>query len=357
MKHYFTTGPSALYFTLHDHLRSALKNNIASISHRSNEFKNIHQRCTENLRMLLGVPSNFDIVFTTSATEVWDRTLESCVEKRSAHLVNGAFSKKFYKAALAHKKQAVAIESDLGDIVRAEQINLSESPELITIAHNETSTGVSYPEAELKKLREAFPDPLIALDAVSSLPTAVLNYDLFDSTYFSVQKGFGLPAGLGVWIVNHRCVEKAQHLAKLGTSARSYHSLDQLVAKSREYQTVETPNILGIYLLMKVCEDMLVKGLDMIRRETDYKAAVLYQAIQDNQKTSAFVKDEILRSKTSVVAEVEKGSENLISHLRNCGFETGEGYGSFSKSHIRIANFPTHSKEQVELLADQITAF
>ena len=32
----------------------------------------------------------------------------------------------------------------------------------------------------------------------------------------------------------------------------------------------------------------------------------------------------------------------------------GGGYGPFKGKHIRIANFPTHSKEQIEMLVDTI---
>ena len=59
---------------------------------------------------------------------------------------------------------------------------------------------------------------LLAVDAVSSLPYPDFDYTILDSVFFSVQKGFGLPAGLGVWMVNDRCIAKAEQLLSRGIS-------------------------------------------------------------------------------------------------------------------------------------------
>ena len=40
--------------------------------------------------------------------------------------------------------------------------------------------------------------------------------------------------------------------------------------------------------------------------------------------------------------------------MKEKGFIIGKGYGS-GKKQIRIANFPTHSKEVFELLCDELT--
>ena len=51
---------------------------------------------------------------------------------------------------------------------------------------------------------------LLAVDAVSSLPYPDFDYTKLDSVFFSVQKGFGLPSGLGVWMANDKCLAKAE---------------------------------------------------------------------------------------------------------------------------------------------------
>jgi len=159
--------------------------------------------------------------------------------------------------------------------------------------------------------------------------------------------------GLGVWIVNQKTIEKSLQLNHSKRRNPAFHSLPDLIENARKYQTTETPNTLGIYLLACVSEDMLIKGLDQIRREINYKAAVLYQAFEESELIIPFVRDDKLRSKTIIVGESPE-SLRIISAFRSNGIIIGKGYGKYKETHIRISNFPTHSKEQVEQIADLI---
>ncbi len=185
------------------------------------------------------------------------------------------------------------------------------------------------------------------------MPYANLDFSVIDSLYFSVQKGFGVPAGLGVWIYNQKMIEKAKTLQTKGKSVGTYHSLLELDKYAQDNQTPETPNVLAIYVLGKVAEAMNKKGIDIIRRETDYKAELLYHTLEQCKFLSPFITEKSQRSKTVIVANVEKGtSSDVIAFLEKKGIIIGKGYGNFKDSQIRIANFPTHSKELMEQVAD-----
>ena len=352
LKTNFTPGPSQLYITTEDHARKAFKEHIPSLSHRSKEFEDISRNATEGLRTLLNIPANFSIVFTSSATEIWERIIQNLTERTSHHLVNGAFSQKFYDTALQLNRKPTLAMAPLGKgFDESVEIPLTE---LVALTHNETSTGVSLPMAVIHKIRENNPSALIAVDAVSSLPYPEFDFTKVDSVFFSVQKGFGLPAGLGVWVVNERCIAKAEQLLSKGISIGSYHTLPSLIANAKKNQTPETPNVLGIYLLSKVVEDMNRRSIQTIRHETEYKAAILYQELDQHPFIKAFVKDHAYRSKTVIVAECGEHTEALTNHLIKKGMLPGDGYGTQKKTQLRFANFPTHSKEQYELLVDSI---
>ena len=354
--HYFTPGPSALYFTAEDHIKTALKEQIPSISHRSKKFKSIYQHTSEQLRQLLNLPDEHHILFTGSATEIWERLIQNCVEKQSYHLTNGAFSDKFHSMAVAYGKDAKQLESAPGSCPDISKMNIADECELISITQNETSTGAAQPLEDIYNIRNRFPNQLLAIDVVSTLPYLALDFDQVDTAYFSVQKCFGMPAGLGVWIANERCVEKALKLQEKGGIIGQYHSLPSLVSQAKQFQTPETPNVLNIYLLGKIAEDMLFRGIDNIRKETDYKAALLYNTIKEHSGFAPFVKAEAHQSKTVVVAETQEPAEKVIAFLAEKQLQVGSGYGQFKNKHIRIANFPAHSKEQMETLVDAIAA-
>lgn len=351
----FTPGPSQLYVTTEDHARKAFKELIPSLSHRTKQFEDISRNTTDGLRSLLNIPANFSIVFTGSATEIWERIIQNLTEETSHHLVNGAFSQKFYDTAVQLNRKATLTNAEPGKGF-SETVVVPQT-ELIALTHNETSTGVSLPLNVIDKLRDSHADSLIAVDAVSSLPYPNFDFTKLDSVFFSVQKGFGLPAGLGVWIVNDRCLAKAEQLLSKGISIGSYHTLPSLVSMAKKNQTPETPNVLGIYLLAGVVDDMNRRSIQTIRRETEYKAAILYQALDKHPLINAFVKNPADRSKTVIVADCGAHTEALTDHLMKKGMLPGDGYGSQKKSQLRFANFPAHSKEQYELLVDSITEF
>lgn len=350
----FTPGPSQLYFTVEDHMRQAFREGIPSLSHRTKTFEGIYIHTIGGMRQILGIPDYFHIVFTSSATEIWERIIQNLVEEKSHHFVNGAFSKRFYEIALQLNRKSIKTEVPEGEGFKSTE---NQPTELIALTHNETSTGVMLPLDFIHSFRESQPESLITVDAVSSLPYPVFDFTKIDSLYFSVQKGFGLPAGLGVWILNDACVAKAEQILSKGISIGSYHRIPSLVSHAIKNQTPETPNVLGIYLLGNVIEDMLRRGVDMIRKETEYKAAILYHALQQHQWINPFVQEKAFQSKTVIVADTGSHTEKIKSFLEARGLSPGDGYGKAKASQLRFANFPAHSKEQFELLVDTLAKY
>jgi len=349
----FTPGPSQIYFTVEDHLRTAFREGIPSLSHRTKEFETISKRATEGVKELLGVPADFHIFFTSSATEVWERSIQNLVASKSLHFVNGAFSKKYFEIAGQLGKSPDKVEVPAGQGF-SHSIPKHEGVELIALTHNETSTGVSLPISFINQFRDQYPDALIAVDAVSSLPYPQFDFSKIDTLFFSVQKGFGLPAGLGVWIVNDRCIAKSEELLARGVSIGSYHNLPSLLLHGKKNQTPETPNVLGIYLLGKVVEDFLRRGIQIIRKETEYKAAILYQALSNHPMATPLVAEPVHRSNTVIVAQCSEHTKKISQRLAAEGLQAGEGYGDKKATQLRFANFPAHSKEQFEKLVDEL---
>lgn len=354
-KYYLTPGPSELYFTVPDHLKEALQQNIMSISHRGKTFQELCKFTIEQVRILLNVPPDFYIVFTSSATEVWERAIQNCVENHSFHFVNGSFSKRFKEFAELLQKKVTVYEVPHGEGFDIDKAIIPSDAEMICITQNETSSGVCFPLEDIAALRKRYPEPLIVVDAVSSVPYPAFDFQHIDSVFFSVQKGMGLPAGLGVWIFNERCLQKANTLKKKGLSIGTYHTLPTLVKNIQKYETPETPNVLGIYLLGKVAEDMNRKGIEQIRKETFFKAGITYQFFEDSPLLEPLVKEPRFRSHTVLVANVKSGnSESILKKWAEIGLIVGKGYGDFKESQIRIANFPTFSKELFYQLIDYL---
>lgn len=353
-KIFFTPGPSALYFTVEMHLKEALKQQVMEINHRSAQAEGYFKEAVGNLKMLMNIPEDHSIVFLSSATEIWERQLQNLVIENSHHFTYGAFSNRFYDFAKKLNLSPTQSKSQFGALPDLDFDEIPEHTELISMALNETSTGVSFPAEDIYQIRKERPDALIAVDGVSAYPIIELDFSKVDSAYFSVQKCFGLPAGLGVWILSPRAIEKANKKLSLGYSIGAYQAIPNLLKNAAKHQTTYTANVLDIFLLSRVTADMLEKGIDVIRREANYKATLLQHTVEQHPLLTHFVERKEIRSKTVTVANTSGPSEDLINSLSQQGFILGNGYGPYKGKQIRIASFPTHSKEQIELLVDTI---
>lgn len=353
-KIYFTCGPSQLYPTVQKHIYEALAHDIPSISHRGAKFQEIFQKTVVNLKRLLAVPKQHHIFFLSSSLESMERIIENCVETYSFHFVNGSFSKKFYEIAIDVKRKPEKVKVEEGEGFDFSNVRIPKKTELIAITHNETSTGVSVPLQDISTLSQAYPEMLIAVDTVSSAPYVNLDFSQVDIAFFSVQKGFGLPAGMGVLIVNERAMDKARFLKKRGVNVGSYHSFSSLLEKAENYQTPETPNVLEMYLLQKVTDDLLKKAITTIRKETEKKAKLIYDFFDQHPRYKPFVKEKKFRSKTTLVIDVKGDTKKILVKLAEKGFIVSSGYGKFKEEHIRIANFPSHKIQDIKQLLKRV---
>ena len=351
---YFTPGPAELYPTFTQHLQTALDQQIGSISHRSQAFKDIYRFTDGQLRTLLNIPDSHGIFFTGSASEVWERILLNCVEHESFHLVNGSFSRKFYDYANALHKFAHILEKPFGQGFDCADIEVPDYAELVCLTHNETSSGVQMRPADMHKLKRKYPKKLFCVDMVSSAPYPDLDFSLIDSAFFSVQKAFGMPAGLGVWIASQACLEKAERLQKYDSmTIGAHHTLPTLWKHYDTFETPATPNVLYIYLLGKIAEDFNKVGIETIRKQTEEKARMLYKFLDGSANYNSFVEQDRHRSQTVIVATCNTPA-TVIAEAKKAGMVIGSGYGKFKDSQIRIANFPATSTEQVAALIEQL---
>jgi phosphoserine aminotransferase len=355
-KTYFTPGPAELFPTVEQHYHDAFEQQLGSISHRSAQFRKIYQHTVEQLRILMDIPESNGIFFTGSATEIWERIIQNTVEHESFHLVNGSFSKKFYDFSKELNKFAHKYEKPFGEGFDYAEIEVPEYAELICTTANETSSGVQMRPAEIHKLKRANKDKFVAVDMVSSAPYPDLDFSTIDTAFFSVQKSFGMPAGLGCWIANPAMLEKANRMKTHESQIGTYHNLPSLFKNFEKFETPETPNVMAIYVLGKVAEDMNKIGIETIRKETDKKAKLLYSFAATCDFLEIFVKNPEHRSQTVVVVNtVGRAASEIIDSVKaSSNMIIGSGYGDFKSTQLRIANFAAVNLGQVESLIEEM---
>ncbi len=228
--------------------------------------------------------------------------------------------------------------------LEAPSIDIPSYADTLCITQNETSNGTQVSNARLAAIQKQYPETLIAIDATSSMAGIQLYFQNADVWYASVQKCFGLPAGLAVMICSPRAVNRAKEL----NDQSRYNSLLSIINMIEKHQTTHTPNVMGIYLLNRVMESR--KPIHTIEEQTKNRYGVILSCLK-NSGLKHFVDNNDVRSLTVIPVQ---GDESFISQIkkkaREQGIVLGNGYGSLNANTFRIANFPAIKDAEIDTL-------
>lgn len=341
----FNPGPSQISAATKKDIQKAIQSRILEISHRSKDFDAFSEATIKNLRHFLQIPDEYHVFYTSSATEAMELAIRHCVEKKSFHFTNGNFSEYFAQIGTALGKEALTDKAEWGTQNNFSDAKIPKDAELITITANETSTGVMCNDQDIATIRKRYPEQLLAVDITSNGGVVAYMIKNADIWLFSVQKAFGLPAGLGILILSPRAYERARYYTGI-------FSVQNMESKMKEkYETVQTPNVLNIYLLGKQLERWnATGGIFTKEKETNEKARIIYNFFAE-QNYQFFVKEPRHRS-TSVItiAADARQIQKLHEACKQEGIILGKGYGKIKENTFRISNFPAITKDDVQAL-------
>lgn len=348
----FAPGPSKVYDALPKYMQDAYQEGILSANHRSSGFMNLYRETEQLMREKLHMPADYKLLFTSSATENWEIISQSIVERASFHIYSGSFGKKWFEYAKYIIPATEGLKIGANQSIEVPALEIGEVFDLIAITQNETANASQVSMSVLKELGEKYPEKMIAVDTTSSMGGIALDFYLADIWYASVQKCFGLPAGLGVLIVSPKAIEKAQRKGEKGR----YNSLSFMLENAEGYQTHYTPNVFGIYLLNRVLKDL--KDIQIVDSRLRRRMNKLESAISNSSKFQLLVDNAQTRSTTVLAVS---GSEELISEVKKAaekeGMQLGSGYGPLKSTSFRIANFPAITDEEFDRLIEFLKAY
>lgn len=333
----FYPGPSKVYPQVANYAADAIRSGVVSLNHRSADFMDIIRDTIQLLHTKLAIPANYHIAFVSSATECWEIVAQSLTAEASLHPYSGSFGKKWAEYAYRIRPP----------------LNLANA-DVLCIVQNETSNGTQVSMDALALFQTGF-SGLIAVDAVSSMAGVAFDWTLADVWFASVQKCFGLPAGLAVLVYSPAALAQAEAIGERD----HYNSLLFIHENFAKFQTPYTPNGLGIYCLMRVLQQVPpITDIDAVTRR---RAADWYVFFEQQMAGSPFrllIDDPSLRSDTVIAVS---GSEADIKAVKQAaqqaGITLGNGYGDWKNTTFRIANFPAIPEEDIERLNQFLSSF
>lgn len=348
----FYPGPSRVHNEIPRYVKDAFTLGIMSINHRSETFVKMSERTVTLLKQRLSIPKNYTVFYTSSATECWEIIAQSLIDGKSYHLYNGAFGQKWYDYTRRLHAGAEAIVFDREAKPDVKALRFEGGPGVICITQNETSNGTQVSNSLIRSIKKAHPAHLVAVDATSSMAGVRLDFKAADIWFASVQKCFGLPAGLGLLICSPEALQRA---AALGEN-RHYNSLGFLAEMMAKWQTSCTPNVLGIYLLMRVLENMppiAEVDAELQRRYNDWVTFLAQRKTIRHLVTNTAVHSHTVipvTAEATVLAAIKKKA------LKN-SILLGEGYGEWKTTTFRIANFPALKAGEIRTLKNLLKTF
>ncbi len=339
----FYPGPSKLYPQVRSYLTEAYDSGILSMNHRSNDFVSLSQSTILLLKAKLNIPQAYSIFFVSSATEAWEIIAQSLTQKGSLHIYNGAFGQKW--AEYSHKihQKGSFFSFDLQEKLDASALP-NEAGDVVCLTQNETSNGTQIENQTIEAISEKYKDKIIAVDATSSMAGVDLAWGNADVWFASVQKCFGLPAGLGLLICSPKAMEKAYQV----NDKKYYNSLVFLAENMQNFQTNYTPNVLNIYLLNRILAQ--IENIKIIDERTQKNAKNWYTFLE-NHGFELLIKNPNIRSATVVtVSDEETFIKNIKEKALQANIILGSGYGSWKNNTFRIANFPAITDQEIDVL-------
>ncbi len=274
----FSAGPAAIPTEVLEEARNEMLNyqgsgmSIMEMSHRSRAFIDIAEEAEANLRELLGVPEQYDVLFLQGGATLQFAMvpLNLLREKTSADYVNtGSWSTKAIKEARRFCDVNVVANAEDDQFDRIPPVDtwsLNPDAAYLHICSNETIGGVQFRD---------FPEtsvPLVA-DMSSDILSRPVDVSRFGVIYAGAQKNIG-PAGLTVVIVRHDLVGHARE----GTPSM----LDYAVHASAGSMS-NTPPTYTWYLAALVFRWLKNNGgLEAMEARNRRKADKLYGAIEQS---------------------------------------------------------------------------
>ncbi len=349
----FSAGPAVLPEEV---LRSAAEEmldykgtgmSVMEMSHRSKAFEGILEDAEHNLRELLAVPEDYEVLFLQGgAHQQFAMVPMNLMKNRVAdYIITGQWAKKAYKEAQIYgKANAIASSEDktFTYIPDCSDLNITPEADYVHICHNNTIYGTKYKEIPNTKGK------ILVADMSSSILSEPVDVSKYGLIYFGVQKNVG-PAGV-VGVIIRKDLITDDVLEGTPTMLRYKTHAD---AKS----LYNTPPAYGIYVCGKVFQWVKDQGgLVAMKERNEKKANILYNFLDESKLFKGTVEKEY-RSLMNVpfVTGNDELDAKFIKEATANGFANLKGHRTVGGMRASIYN--AMPMEGVQKLVDFMREF
>lgn len=313
---------------------------VMEMSHRSKVFQNIIDEAEADLRDLMGIPSNYKVLFLQGGASLQFSMIPMNLMKNGVadYIVTGQWAKKAYAEAQKYgKANKIASSEDktFSYIPDCSDLPISPDADYVYICENNTIYGTKY-----KKLPNTKSKTLVA-DVSSCFLSEPVNVSDYGIIYGGVQKNIG-PAGMVISIVRDDLITDD---VLPGTP-----TMMKFKTHADAGSLYNTPNCYCIYMCGKVFKWLKkMGGLEVMKQRNEEKAKLLYDFLDQSKlfKGTVVPEDRSLMNVPFITGNADLDAK-FVKESKEAGLENLKGHRTVGGMRASIYN--AMPKEGVETL-------
>ena len=313
---------------------------VMEMSHRSKVFQNIIDEAEADLRDLMGIPSNYKVLFLQGGASLQFSMIPMNLMKNGVadYIVTGQWAKKAYAEAQKYgKANKIASSEDktFSYIPDCSDLPISPDADYVYICENNTIYGTKY-----KKLPNTKGKTLVA-DVSSCFLSEPFNVSDYGIIYGGVQKNIG-PAGMVISIIRDDLITDD---VLPGTP-----TMMKFKTHADAGSLYNTPNCYCIYMCGKVFKWLKkMGGLEVMKQRNEEKAKLLYDFLDQSKlfKGTVVPEDRSLMNVPFITGNADLDAK-FVKESKEAGLENLKGHRTVGGMRASIYN--AMPKEGVEAL-------
>ncbi len=320
---------------------------VMEMSHRSKEYDAIIKQAEADLREVMNIPDNYEVLFLQGGASTQFAMIPlnfMTKNKKADYVITGQWANNAYKEALKYgNARAVASSADktYSYIPKVEKADFDPEADYVHICFNNTIYGTKWQE-----IPETGDVPLI-VDISSCILSEPIDVSKFGMLYAGAQKNVA-PAGLTIVIVRKDLLGNAMDITP---------TMLNYVTHSENESMFNTPPCYAIYvagLVLKWIKKL--GGLEKMAELNKKKAALLYDFL-DNSKLfkGTVVKEDRSLMNVPFITGNEELDAKFVKESKAAGFINLKGHRSVGGMRASIYNAMPY--EGVEALVEFMKKF
>ena len=325
------------------------------IGHRTKDASALQRSISEKMMQVM-YTKNQILLSTSSGSGLMEGAIRSCTLKKAAVFSIGAFGDRWYKMANANGVAADKFSSEQGKVTTPEMIEEALSTgeyDLITITHNETSSGVMNPVEELSNIWKKYPEVVVCMDTVSSMAGTKIEVDKLgvDICITSTQKCLGLPPGMAICSFSPKAIERAKKVKFRGMYLDLLDLYEYI--QKKDYQYPSTPSLSHMFALDYQLDKILDEGLE--NRFARHHEMAVYTRNWAKNRFELFPEEKYASNTLTAIRNTRNiNVSELNKRLGEKGYMISNGYGNLKELTFRIAHMADTKLDEIKELLSLI---